>query len=82
MAALKFIKHWNCNEFKIQLNRFNLSLIFIYKDIDKNLKNLIFQFNRFENGNVDIFVSLFKKYQIEINGITAKTGKRKFYGIN
>ena len=75
-------KYWNCTELKIKIKGINISFIKINEDLDKSLKNFAFFYNRYENGNVEIFVSLFKKYQIEINGIKLTPGKRKFYGIN
>lgn len=75
-------KYWNCTEIKIKVKSLSISFIKINEDIDKNLKNYAFYFNRYENGNVEIFTSLFRRYQIEINGIKLTTGKRKFYGTN
>ena len=76
---ITFRKFWNCTEIKIKIYRFN---VYFIKFNDKSLKNFAFFFNRYENGNVEIFLSLFKKYQIDVNGIKLTPGKRKFYGTN
>jgi hypothetical protein len=59
----KIEKFHNCIVLKIQI----FSLVFNFIKLNEKLdKNFIFQFNRFENGNIDIFVSIFKKYNLEI----------------
>ena len=59
----KIKKFHNCIVLKIQI----FSLVFNFIKLNEKLdKNFIFQFNRFENGNIDIFVSIFKKYNLEI----------------
>ena len=76
-----FKKYWNCTELKIKIKNFTLSFIKIYKDIDKNAGNFTFRINRYENGNAEIYLNLFKRYTIEMYGITLKPGKRKYYKI-
>lgn len=59
----KIKKFRNCVVLKIEM----FSLVFNFIKLNEKLdKNFIFQFNRFENGNIDIFVSIFKKYNLEI----------------
>lgn len=72
--------HPNGKIFKLKNSLFVLKFFYCFETYKEDRKNLLFQFNRFENGYCTIYLRLFKRYSLSISDIKVKQGKRVFFG--
>jgi len=77
---MELVNHVNGVSLKINLYLFKVRLSKTFNIYGEKRRNLLFQFNRFENGYCDIYLRVFKRYSLSISGIKLKQGKRWFVG--
>ncbi len=66
--------------YKFVNSLFTFKVWYCFNLYNEDRKNVLFQFNRFENGFCTIYLRLFKKYSFCITDIKVKQGKRVFIG--
>lgn len=74
------ITHVNGVTYKLKTKLFVFRYFVTFEIYKENRKNLLFQFNRFENGYCTIYLRLFKRYSIYISDIKVSEGKEYFLG--
>lgn len=78
---MKITKHPNGTTIQFKILSLNIALRKLNALIEgKSYKCILFQFNRFENGYISVYLRLFFKYSITLTGIKLKEGKRLFLG--
>ncbi len=77
---MTIVQHINGKSIKFKNRFFVLELSKTYNIYNEDRKNLLFQFNRFENGFCTLYLRLFKYYSLSISDIKLKEGKRIFIG--
>lgn len=78
---MAFTQHLNGVTCSFKLFFLTFSLRKIYQLVEgKKYRTFLFQFNRFENGYIDIYFRFFYKYSLIIKGIRVRQGKRFFLG--